>query len=316
MQALQTINNRQISTLNGNIEAGIIEDFLTALDAKPKTKETYKKALGYFIAWIEAEKLEQLSRLDILRYKEYMTANYKASTVNTYLAAVKKLFAYLEAEKISPNIAAGVKKAKISSDFKKDALTPYQAKKILSGIDPESLEQKRNLALINLLIRSGLRTIEAERANIEDIRQQAGQALLYIQGKGRDEKDAFIVLTEATLEPINDYLNARQERDPKAPLFASHSNRNNGGRLTTRSISRIVKEAMKDAGINSDRLTAHSLRHSAITFSLLGGATVQEAQALARHKNINTTLIYAHNIDRIGRAPERKIDNYLDSYNS
>ena len=124
------------------------------------------------------------------------------------------------------------------------------------------------------------------------------------------------MLTEATLEPINDYLNARQERDPKAPLFASHSNRNNGGRLTTRSISRIVKEAMKDAGINSDRLTAHSLRHSAITFSLLGGATVQEAQALARHKNINTTLIYAHNIDRIGRAPERKIDNYLDSYNS
>ena len=83
------------------------------------------------------------------------------------------------------------------------------------------------------------------------------------------------------------------------------------GRLTTRSISRIVKDNLRKAGIDSDRITAHSLRHTAVTLSLLGGATIQEAQSMARHKNINTTLIYAHNINRIKHAPERVIDTML-----
>ena len=66
--------------------------------------------------------------------------------------------------------------------------------------------------------------------------------------------------------------------------------------MTKRSISRIVKERFKKVGYNSERLTAHSLRHSAITLSLLSGATIQQAQQLARHTNINTTMIYAHNL--------------------
>ena len=69
---------------------------------------------------------------------------------------------------------------------------------------------------------------------------------------------------------------------------------------------------MRKIGLNSDRLTAHSLRHTAITLALKGGATIQEAQALGRHANINTTLIYAHNIDRLTQAPERKIDVVLN----
>jgi integrase/recombinase XerC/integrase/recombinase XerD len=162
-----------------------------------------------------------------------------------------------------------------------------------------------------LLVRTGLRTIEAERANIEDVRQEGGEALLYIQGKGRDSKDAFVLLTEATLKPIREYVRARGKTAPTDPLFTSHSDRNNGERLTTRSISRIAKGALREAGIDSDRLTAHSLRHTAVTLSLLGGASIQEAQSMARHKNINTTLIYAHNIDRISKAPERKIDALL-----
>jgi integrase/recombinase XerD len=60
-----------------------------------------------------------------------------------------------------------------------------------------------------------------------------------------------------------------------------------------------------------DTLTAHCLRHTAVTLALQAGATIQEVQAFARHANINTTLIYAHNIDRIRDAPERKIDALL-----
>ena len=82
--------------------------------------------------------------------------------------------------------------------------------------------------------------------------------------------------------------------------------------MTTRSVSRVVKEYLRKANLDDARLTAHSLRHTAITLSLLGGATPQEAKVMARHADINTTLIYAHNINRIKQAPEKKIDEILD----
>ena len=154
-------------------------------------------------------------------------------------------------------------------------------------------------------------TRRGERANVEDIRQSGGEALLYIQGKGRSEKDAFVLLTPESLDPIMDYLRARGPVGDIDPLFEATGNKAGGERLTTRSISRIVKERMGSADIVSNRLTAHSLRHTAITLSLLGGATIQETQNFARHSNINTTMIYAHNIDRIGNAPERKIAGLL-----
>ncbi len=290
----------------------VIDHFINSLDVKPRSRETYRKALGQFMEYIQNRKEQKpLERQDILNYKAHLISKYTACTVSSYLTPVKGLFTYLEAEKISPNIAAGIKGAKHQQGFRKDALTIEQARNTLHSADCSTLEGKRDHALVNLLMRTGLRTIEVERANIEDIRQESGEALLYIQGKGRDAKDDFVLLTETTLKPIRDYLNARGKTRPEDPLFTSHSDRNHGGRLTTRSIRRIVKETLKKAGIESDRLTAHSMRHTAVTLSLLGGATVQEAQSMARHKNINTTLIYAHNINRIQNAPERKIDTLL-----
>ncbi len=305
-QALARMENTAIQITKENI----IEQYIASLDVKPKSKETYRKALKQFIEFIETRGTAQPTRADILAYKSYLIEKYTACTVSSYLTAVKGLYTYLEAEKISPNIANGIKGAKHQQGFRKDALTIEQAKNLLDA-DTRTIEGKRNYALVNLLVRTGLRTIEAERANIEDIRQEGGEALLYIQGKGRDSKDAFVLLTEATLRPIREYLKARGKTEPTAPLFISHSDRNNGGRLTTRSISRIAKEALRGAGIDSDRITAHSLRHTAVTLSLLGGASIQEAQSMARHRNVNTTLIYAHNIDRINKAPERKIDALL-----
>jgi len=176
-------------------------------------------------------------------------------------------------------------------------------------METDTLQGARDYALVNLLVRTGLRTIETARANVEDIRQQGEQAVLYIQGKGRDSKDDIVILTEETLEPIRAYISMRgQGVKDSSPLFISHSDRNYGERLTTRSISRIVKDRLQASGLDDRRLTAHSLRHTAVTFSLIGGATIQEAQTLARHSDINTTLIYAHNLDRISKAPELKID--------
>lgn len=307
--------NDIILTGAGALQQGpdIIERFLTSLDVKERSRETYRKALKQFTQWMQVRGRQATERADILEYKAYLQGRYAATTVSAYITAVRKLFGFLEAEKIYPNITAGIKGGKAARGFRKDALTTEQARNLLTGIERSTTEGKRDFALVNLLVQTGLRTIEAQRANIEDIRQEGGAALLYIQGKGRDEKDAFVLLTESTLKPIRAYLKARgrEAREGSAPLFAGHGNRNQNGRMTTRTISRIAKDHLKAAGIDSDRITAHSLRHTAVTLSLLAGASIQEAQQLARHSSVNTTMIYAHNIDRVKNAPERRISALL-----
>jgi len=285
--------------------------FLSAQDIKASSRETYQRALRQFFLWLKKSGKTNPDRSAILEYKASLRDRGLSSySLAVYIVAVRRFFEWCEGMKYYPNIARGIKTAKNSHGFKKDPLTIEQLKALLAVIDRRTLAGLRDYALLNLLVRTGLRTIEVIRADIEDVRQQGGEALLWIQGKGADSKDQFVLLTPDTLQPIYDYLGARGETKT-GPLFASISDRNNGERLTTRTIRRIVKERFRAIGIDSNRLTAHSLRHTAITLSLKAGATIQEAQALGRHASINTTLIYAHNIDRLKNAPERMIDQLL-----
>ncbi len=296
--------------------ASFIERFIREADVAPTTKETYRKALRQFFRWYEANGLTSVTRADILAFKNAELARIQASTVGAYLPALRSFFKWLEAEKLHPNVAAGVKGVKLSKGHRKDALTPVQAKSVLKALGGDTLLAKRNFALFNLLLHTGLRTIEIHRADVGDMRNKGYQSVLYVQGKGRVAKDEFVVLTEAAIRPIYDYLAARRAAGLEvvgqdSPLFVSHSTRSYGSRLSLRSIREAAKGAMRAAGIDDSRLTTHSIRHTAITFALLGGASLQQAQALARHNDINTTLIYSHAMDRVAHAPEHLIDALL-----
>ncbi len=290
-----------------------ITDFLASLDIRPSSKSTYGRQLKEFFAWCDEQKVTSYDRELILRYKEYLRTNRQlaAFTLSGYLTAVRRYFEWLETKQAHRNVARGVKGPTRKRGFKKDSLTVEQAKGMLNSIKRSSLTGKRDFALINLMIRTGLRTIEIARALREDMCSQGGETVLFIHGKGRDAKDELVVLTPATLEPLMAYIAARGSVKDEDPLFASHSTKNFGKGLTTRSVSRIVKNRLKGYNLDDARLTAHSLRHTAITLSLLAGATAQEARVMARHADINTTLIYAHNINRLKQAPEKKIDEIL-----
>ncbi|MCL4360967.1 site-specific integrase [Candidatus Dependentiae bacterium] len=290
-----------------------IHTFLRSLDIRASSKQTYQRQIKEFLVWYKKCNIISLAKEDMIAYKEYLRdeKNLTPLTIAGYLTAIRRLFDWLESEKICFNIAKGIKGPKRKKGFKKDVLTLEQVKKLLDSIDKLTLAGKRDYAMLNLMVRTGLRTIEIIRANKEDLCTQSGMPVLMIQGKGRDSKDDMVILTESALNPIREYLKARVKVKDQDPLFVSVSTKNHGKRLTTRSISRIVKNRFRDIGLDDSRLTAHSLRHTAITFSLMAGATVQEAKTMARHADINTTMIYAHNIDRIKQAPEKKIDDLL-----
>jgi integrase/recombinase XerD len=307
------ITKTEGATLTTTQNSDIWSAYLAELDASDKTRATYEKALRAYRAYLTERGLSPLevTREAVIAYRDALKAERKPATVNAYLSAVRSFYRWTESRRIYPNVAANVKGVKTSGRSAKQSLTLEQARR-LSGIKHEGLAGLRDRAMVNLMLRRGLRTIEVSRANIGDIRQAGGRAVLYVQGKGYSDKGEFVVLSDELVTQIYAYLEARGESDPAAPLFASTSNNNRGGRLTTNSISVAAKRAMAEAGIAGAGFTAHSLRHTAVTFSLLGGATVQEAQAMARHANISTTMIYAHNIDRLEAKGERAADSYLD----
>ena len=280
------------------ISEEVFNSWTSFIDASPRTVETYSKAIKQFFIYLQGKGIKQPQREDIVAYREYLSKDHKPTTVQSYLAAVKLFFQWTEQEKIYPNIAQRVKGAKLDTEHKKDYLTKKQVSKLLKAIDRSTLKGKRDYAMLSLMVTTGLRTVSIINANVEDIRAAGDATALYYKGKGHQEKATYVKLAEPVEEAIRDYLKARGRADGKEPLFTSTAHRNNGGRMTTRSISRVAKESLIDIGLDSDRLTAHSLRHTAATLNLLNGGSVEETQQLLGHKNINTTLIYSHALER------------------
>lgn len=286
-----------------------VEDFLKSLDVSERSRATYARSLKQFILWLyeTGRNTLELQREDILEYKEYLAESKSAYTITLYLTSVRRLYQWLESQRVYPDITRGIKGAKKPRGFRKDTLSQGQLREALSSMELDTLESMRDYAIFNLMARTGLRAIEVSRALVEDIRMESGQEVLWVQGKGRDAKDDFVILTPEALKPIKNYLRARGAVKKEEALFCSHSYRNMGDALTTRSISRVIKEALKRVGLEDSRLTAHSLRHTAISLSISGGASLQQAQAMARHTDSRTTLIYFHNLERISSGAEKFI---------
>lgn len=297
MNSLAVVNAGSVQAQPQAVTGSLFTGFIAYLDASPKTVETYTKSLKAFFRWIAERGITQPQFTDVKAYRDELLSNYKPSTVQAYIFVVRRFFEWTESAGLYPNIAGKLKGAKLNREPKKDYLTSAQVRDVLGGIEASSLQGMRDKAIVSLMVACGLRDIEVARANIEDLRTVGDNTVLFLQGKGRSERSEFVIVPQAVERAIRAYLKARGEAQGAEALFASLSNNSRGQRMTTRSISGIAKAAMRAAGFDSDRLTAHSLRHTAVTLALIGGATVQEAQQFARHKSIATTQIYAHNLE-------------------
>lgn len=290
-------SNKQLTFQQNKLE-DLFNQFVIFIDATPNTIRTYRGSLKQWFIYLRQNQIIQPTAETVRQYRDYLQENgKKPTTVKNYIIAVKRFFTWTEEAGLYPNIAKHIKSGRLSNNFKKDYLTGYQAKQILNHIDRSTVKGKRDYAMLVMMLTMGLRTIEVVRANVEDIRTKGNTTVLYVQGKGHADKDGLIRMPAHVESAIRDYLSVRRANDLSEPLFTSTSNHNANGRMTTRSIRRIVKTAFISAGYDSPRLTAHSTRHTAATLSLLNGATLQQTQELLRHRNIGTTEIYAHNID-------------------
>ena len=311
--ALATIENNNAVIENSVVfNSSLAERWLAYIRVTPKSKQTYDTAIKQMFRYFANNNITQPKREDITAWIDGLIESGKsASTVNLYLIAARRFFSFLcDDMGIYPNITRGLKSGvTVSTAHKRDALTKNQARELCNSVEGNSEKALRDRAIVALMVTAGLRTIEIVRADVADVRG----GFLYVQGKGRHDKAESVRLSPQVENLIRIYLAKRQARKNE-PLFVSTSNNNKGGRLTTATIRGLIKNRLRSIGLDSDRLSAHSLRHTAATIALLEGETVENVKMFLRHRNINTTQIYRHDLDRLQNFGECKVaDAIFDS---
>ena len=285
-----------------------VEAFLSECDIRANSKNVYRRGLLNFFRWVEStgRTISELTRADILAFKETILQTHSNLTIAGYMVALRRFYEWCEGNKLYPNIAKGIKSPKRKNAYLKEHLRENQIHDLLKHYEGNL----RDFAIVNLLLRTGLRTIEVVRANIEDITFKGGQRILRVWGKGRDDKDTFVVLTDKAYAPIRTYLDTRKSATLKEPLFISTSNRNLCGRLTTRTISKICKDGLCAIGLDAHEYTAHSLRHTTAVMLLKNGS-LADVQSVLRHASPATSQIYTKSIEeelRLNNPSEMKLD--------
>ena len=310
-----------------------IDRYLRCVDAKESTRATYRKVLDSFAQWVAGTDFAffELTQADIIAYKDsLLKENKSAMTVNLYLSTIRGFYKWLAAEGICDNIAQNVGSVRTNkSTFRRmhleneqgaelltEAYLPKRVTGVNSGVtqklrDNENIISLRNYAMLNLMLRTGLRTIEVSRADIGDITFKRERRVLKVWGKGHVEKDDFVVLTDEAWIPIEQYLQERGDCKPHEPLFATHGLGHAGGRMSTRSIQDICKKNLRAIGLDGHEYSAHSLRHTTGTQILKNGGSMMDVQQVLRHTSPSTSQLYVNTImeeKRLDDASEQILD--------
>lgn len=286
-----------------------IDTFISQCDVREVSRRHYRKELRIFFEWVSASgrRIQDLTRADIIAFKDSLLQTHSNLTIASYLVSIRRFFEWTEGCKLYPNIAKGIKSPKRKNAYLKEHLRETQITAFLDHYAGNI----RDYAIVNLLLRTGIRTIELVRANIDDITYKGGQRILRVWGKGHDERDSFVVLTDKAYAPVKAYLDTRKAATLKEPLFVSVSNRNSGGRLTTKTISALCKEGLRAIGLDAHEYTAHSLRHTTAVMLLKNGS-IQDVQSVLRHQSPSTSQIYTKSVEeelRLASPSERKLDD-------
>lgn len=292
----------------------LLAAFLDSQDLRQKSRETYYWGMVQYFRWMQesGHAMKSMTPADVMSFKNFMVKKRLSPlTIGSYLTAVRQFYKWTENTMLYPNIARSVKPPRGKKGFRKMHLNETEASDMLAYLKSKSL---RDYAMVNLILRTGLRTIEVVRADVEDIRHKRGRRILKVWGKGYDDKDNFVILGDAVWNPIQEYLNTRGLQSKKEPLFVTDGKGHRGARMSTRSVQYVCKESMKAIGLEGHEYSAHSLRHTTAVLILKNGGDWQDVQRVLRHSSPATSQIYTASIEeevRLDRNPEGILDDVL-----
>ena len=287
--------------------------YIDDISVKEVSKKTYKSSLNIFKKYIDSNKIKSPTKEDIVKYKNFIDSkNYSLRSKARHLVAVKSFFKWLNENGLYADVSKNVSMFYVPSDLiSTPDLKIEDIQTILNKIDRSTEVGARDYAMILLSVTGGLRIIEMQRANIEDMQMIRGQKVLYIQGKGHDEKDDYIKLCPAVMDALNKYLSFKGPIKKTDPLFTGTSNRAKNKRISEPSISRIIKDRFIDAGYDCNKLSSRSLRVTGINLMIENTNNLNEVKHFARHTVLDTTDKYLKKSNQLKTNPNQTVANLI-----
>jgi site-specific recombinase XerD len=256
----------------------------------PRTKDVYERALRKFFDFGKIKKPENITNEKIRSFRVYLSekTNLKKNTQSYYVIAIRNFLRYLvkrDIKTVSPD------KIELPQIPKRqiDIIEYEDLERLLQAPEGNSLKSLRDRAILELLFSTGLRV--SELCGLDRyLNWNRGE--ITVRGKG--EKLRVVFISDRAKKAIKDYLNKRTDADQA--LLVSYSNNKNPktiGRITPRSVQRLVDFYSRKAGI-SKKISPHTLRHLFATDLLMNGADLRSVQEMLGHASIQTTQIYTH----------------------
>jgi integrase/recombinase XerC len=260
----------------------------------PETVRAYRADLRDFRVYLESsnakKELANVERIDQFHVRGFLASRFnKISKVSVgrKLAAVRTFFRLLIREEIIPTNPAGSIKAPKREMPLPKALSVDEVDRFFSR---NADRQKRDLAIFELLYSSGLRIGELTSLNTQDLDLNNG----WVRVIGKGNKERYVPVGSRAAAALNEYLPVRALVDRQigslnigSALFLN----SRGGRLSSRSIRRILKSFLSSSGVERD-VSPHAFRHSFATHLLYGGADLRSIQELLGHASLSTTQRY------------------------
>ena len=274
----------------------LAEEFLATLAheraASPHTLRAYSREIQNFAGYLAEQKVD-VTAIDHLMIRGYLGELYdrglsKASVARA-LAAVRSWFQWMARRGlVTSNPAALVATPKLPKHLPR-VPSIEQMNHLVETADTDAAWPERDRVIFELLYGCGIRNAELTGMNLEDV-HWAGEVIL-VRGKGR--KQRYVPLGDAAAKAIREYLPSRAARlgTRSSEALLLNLQMKGSGRLTTRSVGRIVKRISLAKGLPAE-IHPHTLRHAFGTHMLEEGADLRAIQELLGHERLSTTQRY------------------------
>lgn len=258
-----------------------------------KEFEDFLKRIGFHLTSSGEIAFQNVDRIVIRKYLSFLHRRNQKSSMARKISTLRSFFKYLVREQLIPfNPAKNVSTPKMEKSLP-NVLTVDETFRLMEAPDhlairygEKSDERKlRDRAILELLYSSGLRVSELVGLNINQLDQDLG--ILKIMGKGRKER--IVPIGGKAINAIKAYLERRGVVERETPVFIN----SRGGRLTTRSVARLIKKYTRHSHIFR-KVSPHTLRHTFATHLLDAGADIREIQEMLGHSSLSTTQRYTH----------------------
>ena len=277
--------------------ARFLQHFVVERNASDLTVKSYREDMIALLEYLRASRHGRVptpAEITLAELRAYVAAmnnaQYSSATISRRLASLRSFFKFCMREEIvDTNIAKFLRNPRNRRNLP-HFLTTEDMKRLLAAPSVTEHAGLRDRAILEVMYSGGLRVSELVGLNDLDVDFEEG--ILTIRGKGKKERLAL--LGSYAGEALQEWLAVRNvrpslKRGTEIPVFTNRF----GGRLTTRSVGRMLEKYLKETGLDN-RTSPHTLRHSFATHLLDRGADIRSVQELLGHKSLETTQIYTH----------------------